>query len=107
MRVCVIHQAQDLRLEEHDLPSITPQAVLIRVRAGGICGSDLHYYFEGQNGDFAIREPFVPGHEVSGEVFEVGAEVTRVGPGQRVAIPSRAQLRALLCLSGRAGQSLP
>ena len=47
MRVCVIHQAQDLRLEEHDRPSITPQGVLIRVRAGGICGSDLHYYFEG------------------------------------------------------------
>jgi L-idonate 5-dehydrogenase len=60
MRVCVIHQAQDLRLEEHDPPSITPRGVLIRVRAGGICGSDLHYYFEGRNGDFVIREPFVP-----------------------------------------------
>ena len=102
MRVCVIHQAQDLRLEEHDRPSITPQGVLIRVRAGGICGSDLHYYFEGRNGDFAIREPFVPGHEVSGEVFEVGAEVTRVSAGQRVAIhPGRNCGRCFACREGR------
>ena len=102
MRVCVIHQAQDLRLEEHDPPSITPQGVLIRVRAGGICGSDLHYYFEGRNGDFAIREPFVPGHEISGEVFEVGAEVTRVSAGQRVAIhPGRNCGRCFACREGR------
>jgi L-idonate 5-dehydrogenase len=102
MRVCVIHQAQDIRLEEHDPPSITPQGVLIRVRAGGICGSDLHYYFEGRNGDFAIREPFVPGHEVSGEVSEVGAEVTRVGVGQRVAIhPGRNCGRCFACREGR------
>jgi L-idonate 5-dehydrogenase len=102
MRVCVIHQARDLRLEEHDRPSITPQGVLIRVRAGGICGSDLHYYFEGRNGDFAIREPFVPGHEVSGEVFQVGAEVTRVAAGQRVAIhPGRNCGRCFACRDGR------
>ena len=102
MRVCVIHQAQDLRLEEHDKPSITPQGVLVRVRAGGICGSDLHYYFEGRNGDFTIREPFVPGHEISGEVFEVGAEVTRVSAGQRVAIhPGRNCGRCFACREGR------
>jgi L-idonate 5-dehydrogenase len=102
MRVCVIHQAQDLRLEEHDPPSITPQGVLIRVRAGGICGSDLHYYFEGRNGDFVIREPFVPGHEVSGEVFEVGAEVTRIRAGQRVAIhPGRNCGHCFACREGR------
>jgi L-idonate 5-dehydrogenase len=102
MRVCVIHRAQDLRLEEHDPPSITPRGVLIRVRAGGICGSDLHYYFEGRNGDFVIREPFVPGHEVSGEVFEVGAEVTRVRAGQRVAIhPGRNCGRCFACREGR------
>jgi L-idonate 5-dehydrogenase len=102
MRVCVIHQAQDLRLEEHDPPSITPQGVLIKVRAGGICGSDLHYYFEGRNGDFLIREPFIPGHEVSGEVFEVGAEVIRIRAGQRVAIhPGRNCGRCFACREGR------
>lgn len=102
MRVCVIHQAQDLRLEEHAIPLVTPHGVLIQVRAGGICGSDLHYYFEGRNGDFAIREPFIPGHEVSGEVAEIGTEVTRIRPGQRVAIhPGRNCGRCFACREGR------
>ncbi len=34
----------------------------------GVCGSDLHYYYEGANGAFVIREPLVPGHEVYGTV---------------------------------------
>ena len=102
MRVCVIHHAQDLRLEAHDLPAMTPHGVLIKIRAGGICGSDLHYYFEGRNGDFTIREPFVPGHEVSGEVFEVGAEVPRIRSRQRVAIhPGRNCGRCFGCREGR------
>jgi L-idonate 5-dehydrogenase len=51
MRACVIHKAEDLRLEEREVPQLTPTGILIRVRAAGICGSDLHYYFEGKNGD--------------------------------------------------------
>ena len=102
MRACVIHQAEDLRLEEHDAPQLTSGRVLIRVRAGGICGSDLHYYFEGKNGDFVIREPFIPGHEVAGEVAEVGAEVRRIRPGMRVAIhPGRTCGRCAACHAGR------
>jgi L-idonate 5-dehydrogenase len=102
MRVCVIHRAEDLRVEERAAPSATAQGVLIRVRAGGICGSDLHYYFDGRNGDFVIREPFVPGHEVSGEVAEVGPDVTRVRVGQRVAIhPGRNCGRCFACREGR------
>jgi hypothetical protein len=102
MRVCVIHQAQDLRLEEHPAPAVESHGVLIRVRAGGICGSDLHYYFEGRNGDFLIREPFIPGHEFSGEVADVGSEVTRVRAGQRVAIhPGRNCGRCFACREGR------
>ena len=53
-----------------DLPLREPEADEIRVKVAyvGICGSDLHYYFEGANGDFAIKEPLIPGHEVSGIV---------------------------------------
>jgi L-idonate 5-dehydrogenase len=102
MRACVIHDARDIRLEEQAQPAVTPQGVLVRVRAGGICGSDLHYYFEGRNGDFVIREPFIPGHEFSGEVAEIGADVTRLGVGQRVAIhPGRNCGRCLACREGR------
>ena len=44
--------------------------MLVRFGAGGICGSDLHYYHEGRVGDFAVREPMVLGHEVAGEVAD-------------------------------------
>jgi L-idonate 5-dehydrogenase len=98
MRACVIHGAEDLRLETREEPRPSAGQVLVRVRAGGICGSDLHYYFEGRNGDFAIREPFVPGHEFAGEVAELGADVTRVKPGDRVAIhPGRSCGRCAAC----------
>jgi L-idonate 5-dehydrogenase len=102
MRACVIHGAEELRVEQRATPTPGPHDVLVRVRAGGICGSDLHYYFEGRNGDFAIREPFVPGHEVAGEVAETGAAVTRVRVGDRVAIhPGRACGRCGACREGR------
>ena len=42
-------------------PTVGPGEVLVRLGAGGICGSDLHYYFEGRNGSFVIREPLIPG----------------------------------------------
>lgn len=59
-----------LALEVADLPvpQPGPGQVRLRVRYVGICGSDLHYYFEGANGAFVVTEPLVPGHEVSGEV---------------------------------------
>ena len=53
-----------------DLPLRPPTEHEIRIRVAyvGICGSDLHYYFEGANGSFVINEPLIPGHEVSGTV---------------------------------------
>ena len=102
MRVCVIHKAEDLRLEDHPMPPVPPHGVKVRVRAGGICGSDLHYYFEGRNGDFVIREPLIPGHEFSGEVAEIGEMVSRIRPGQRVAIhPGRNCGHCFACRDGR------
>lgn len=52
------------------LPLREPDRDEIRVKVAyvGICGSDLHYYFEGANGSFVIREPLIPGHEVSGTI---------------------------------------
>jgi L-idonate 5-dehydrogenase len=102
MRAYVIHKAEDLRLEEREVPQLTPAGVLIRIRAGGICGSDLHYYFEGKNGDFVIREPLIPGHELAGEVEEIGPEVSRIRPGMRVAIhPGRNCGHCAACRAGR------
>ena len=102
MLACRIHAKEDLRIESADTPSPGPGEVLLRLGAGGICGSDLHYYFEGRNGSFVVREPLIPGHEASGVVEAVGAGVTRVAPGDRVAIsPSHACGRCQYCRQGR------
>ena len=53
--------------------ALGPHDVRLRLGAGGICGSDLHYYQHGRVGAFVIREPLVPGHEASGVVDAVGA----------------------------------
>jgi L-idonate 5-dehydrogenase len=102
MIACVIHGAKSLKIEQRPTPSPGEGEVLVRFGAGGICGSDLHYYHEGRVGDFVLREPLVLGHEVAGEVAEVGENVSRIRVGQRVAVnPTRACLRCEYCLSGK------
>ena len=68
MRTLTIHGKLDARLEEVETPQPGPDQVRLRMAYAGICGSDLHYYYEGANGAFVIEEPLVPGHEVSGTV---------------------------------------
>jgi len=97
-----IHAKEDLRLDEFDTPTPGPGEVLLRLGAGGICGSDLHYYYEGRNGSFIVREPLIPGHEASAVVEAVGPGVTRVAKGDKVAVsPSHACGRCEGCRSGR------
>src|SRR5437762_5230800 len=102
MLTCRIHAKEDLRIEPATEPEVGAGEVLIRLGAGGICGSDLHYYFEGSNGSFVIREPLVPGHEASGVVAKVGEGVTRVKPGDKIEVsPSQACGRCDYCREGR------
>jgi L-idonate 5-dehydrogenase len=102
MIACVIHRAKDLQIENRPEPQPGEGEVIVRFGAGGICGSDLHYYHEGRVGNFELREPMVLGHELAGEVVQVGPGVSVVQPGQRVAVnPSRPCLRCGYCLSGR------
>ena len=102
MLACRIHAKEDLRVESAETPAPGPGEVLLRLGAGGICGSDLHYYFEGRNGSFVVREPLIPGHEASGVVAAIGTGVTRVAVGDRVAIsPSHACGHCDYCRQGR------
>jgi 2-desacetyl-2-hydroxyethyl bacteriochlorophyllide A dehydrogenase len=67
-----------------DVPDPVPRAgeVVVRVAACGICGTDLHIL----DGEFAPAYPIVPGHELAGEVVEIGADALDVRPGDRVAV---------------------
>lgn len=101
MRAVVIHAAKDLRVEETGVSALGPNDVRVRISAGGICGSDLHYYNHGGFGVVRLREPMVLGHEIAGTVEAVGPATTRVKPGDRVAVsPSRPCNACKYCLEG-------
>ncbi len=86
MLAAVLREPGRIVVENWEIPEPQPGQVQVRVRAGGICGSDLSYYFKGKSGDFAMKEPFVLGHEIAGEVTAIGDDVTEVKVGQRVAV---------------------
>jgi L-idonate 5-dehydrogenase len=102
MKACVIRGARDLQVADFPDPIPGATQVLVRLGAGGICGSDLHYYSEGGAGDFRLREPMVLGHEGAGVVIAVGPHVTSVGPGDRIAVnPNQPCGQCPQCRSGR------
>ena len=100
-RACVLYAQEDVRVETREVGEVGPQQVLIRIGAGGICGSDIHYYWDGGIGTIRVTEPIVMGHEVAGTVEAVGELVRRVRPGDRVAVsPSRPCGKCKFCLAG-------
>ncbi len=102
MRSVICHGPQDLRLEQRELPALTPQQIQVQVAYGGICGSDLHYAQHGGFGTVRIKEPIALGHEVSGIVQTVGADVKGFTAGQRIAIsPSRPCGHCRFCQAGQ------
>lgn len=90
MEALVIHAPGDLRVEEIPTADLGPDQLRVRVRCGGICGSDLHYFQHGGFGTVRIKEPMVLGHEVAGVIEAVGTAVGRFQAGDRIAVsPSR------------------
>lgn len=71
MKAWVLHGINDIRLEEVPIPVPAPHEVLVRVEAAGICGSDIPRIYK----TGAHRHPLIPGHEFSGVVEELGADV--------------------------------
>ncbi|GAB3432880.1 zinc-dependent dehydrogenase [Actinophytocola sediminis] len=83
MRVARYYAPGDLRLEDADEPSPWPDGVKIRVRNCSTCGTDVKIY---NHGHHHLVPPRVIGHEIAGEVVEVGADVTGWAPGDRVQV---------------------
>ena len=101
MKAIVAHAAKDLRVQEVDTPTPGDGQVLIRMAAGGICGSDLHYYNHGGFGTVRLRQPMILGHEVSGVIESLGKNVTNLRVGQLVAVsPSRPCNACRYCAQG-------
>jgi L-iditol 2-dehydrogenase len=81
---------------------INDNDVLVKMAAVGVCGSDVHYYQSGQIGNQIVEYPFTVGHEGSGVVEQLGAAVTELKIGDRVAIePAMPCWKCDQCLVGR------
>jgi L-idonate 5-dehydrogenase len=107
MKAVVIHAAKDLRIEEREVEALQPGQVEVAIEAGGICGSDLHYYNDGGFGTVRVREPMILGHEVAGTIKALGEGVSGLAVGDRVAVsPSRPCNACEYCLKGQQNHCL-
>lgn len=85
-----------------DMPEIKKDEVLVKIKAVGVCGSDVHYYEKGKIGSFIVKKPLILGHECSGEIVEVGEEVKNLQIGDKVALePGIPCRRCIYCKTGR------
>jgi L-iditol 2-dehydrogenase len=91
-----------IRIEDRGARELDPRRARVRIESVGVCGSDTTYFTAGYIGDWKVEGPIVLGHEASGQVVEVGADVTRVSIGDRVAIEPGTPCRDCRdCMAGR------
>ncbi|MGF7483573.1 L-idonate 5-dehydrogenase [Providencia sp. SP181] len=99
-KACFAHQKQDIRIDERTLEYSEDQ-VVVKVEAGGICGSDIHYYQEGHAGLSILKHPMVIGHEFSG-VVHIAPKNSTLKVGCKVAVnPSQPCNQCQFCLEGK------
>lgn len=95
MRVAMYYSNNDVRLEEMPVPQIGPGEILMRVKASGICGTDVVEWYR------AGRTPLVLGHEVAGEIVCVGEGVENYKEGNRISVSHHVPCNTChYCLSG-------
>ena len=100
MKAAVFYGKEDLRIENIEMPEVSADGVLIKVKACGICGTDMHI-FDGDEGAAPTPKGTVLGHEFAGEVVAVGDKVTKVKVGDSVCVdPNKLCNECDYCLSG-------
>ena len=83
-------------------PECGERQVLVRMKAVGVCGSDVHYWKNGRIGQFVVEEPLILGHEWSGVITDVGEKVSKFAVGDRVVLePGIPCMKCEHCLKGR------
>ena len=95
MRVAMWYNNRDVRLEEMPVPQTGPGELLVKVEACGLCGSDVMEWYR------LDRAPLVLGHEIGGQIVEVGEGVERYKEGDRVSVAHHVPCNTChYCLSG-------
>ena len=96
MKVAMYYNNSDIRLEDIPIPKIGPGELLVKVKASGICGSDVMEWYR------TSRAPLVLGHEISGEIVDLGLGVEHYNKGDRVFVSHHVPCNTCrFCLSGR------
>ncbi|WP_294614000.1 L-idonate 5-dehydrogenase [uncultured Gilliamella sp.] len=99
-KACFAHSKKDIRVEDREL-TYNDNEVIVKVEAGGICGSDIHYYQEGHAGLSILKHPMVIGHEFAGRVYKAPTN-SKLKIGQKVAVnPSQPCNHCEFCLKGK------
>lgn len=87
MKAMALTGIRQMEMIELPMPELRhSDDVLIKMKVVGVCGSDVHYFTNGKIGSQVVSYPFPVGHEGAGEVIGIGSAVTRVKPGDRIAI---------------------
>jgi L-iditol 2-dehydrogenase len=94
------HGPDELRVEEVPIPQIGPDEILLRVSAASICGTDLRIWHGGHR-KYPVGTVRIPGHEVTGEIAEVGKNIQNLTAGQQVFVaPNMGCGHCRQCISG-------
>ncbi len=100
MFALVYHGPDDMRVEEVPIPQIGPDEILLRVSAASICGTDLRIWHGGHR-KYPVGTLRIPGHEVTGEIAEVGKNIQNLNAGQQVFVaPNMGCGHCRQCISG-------
>src|SRR3954470_24752074 len=83
MSAAVLYGKEELRIETVEVPKVAPGDLLVRVRAALTCGTDVKVFKRGYHARM-IRPPALFGHELAGDIVQVGEGVTKFKPGQRI-----------------------
>src|SRR5512136_3189215 len=95
MRVAMYYRNEDVRIEEMSVPAIGPGEILVQVKSSGICGSDVMEWYR------IKKAPLVLGHEIAGDIVEVGAGIQKYKVGQKVFVSHHIPCNTCrYCLSG-------
>jgi L-iditol 2-dehydrogenase len=78
MKVAMYYNNNDIRIEEMPVPTINENELLVKVKASGICGSDVMEWYR------IKKAPLVLGHEIAGDIVEVGKKVKKYKVGDRI-----------------------
>ncbi|OCF39726.1 hypothetical protein I317_06450 [Kwoniella heveanensis CBS 569] len=96
---CSYNPTGNMHLIQRPSPKIGPEEALVHVRATGICGSDVHFWREGQIAGNVLSGECAAGHESAGEVIEIGDQVEGLAIGDKVAIEAGIPCQEVTCIS--------